>query len=105
MNVRSSLYLDAHEKPTLYGYSVGAGWSYDFFEVDASFLGFVNQKDRKGSASLSEFEPSQLTNLDLNQYTQNRFVLSARAMFGRVAESVVQILGVGDSQVCISLQC
>ncbi|MBX2990412.1 MAG: transglutaminase domain-containing protein [Bacteroidetes bacterium] len=92
--LRSSIYFDKNESPFAYAYGVGAGWRYGLLEVDAAFLGFVNPDRHSGTFAAADFNASRITNLDLNAYTRNKLVLSLKAVFGNVRESLLRIQGV-----------
>ncbi len=89
--VRNALFMDRRESPFLYALSAGVGWSYDFLEVDAAYLRFVNQDRRSGAGLASDFDSQRLANLDLNQYTADRISLSVKAVFGNVRASLARI--------------
>ena len=88
---RGSVYGDPDETPFLYAIGISAGWSYEFLELDASYLLFTSQSNRSGVITPADFDPGKITNLDLNPYTRDRISLSIRAMFGNVRESLARI--------------
>ena len=91
VTIRNALYFDKTESPAFFGVSAGVGWSYEFVEIDAAYLHFMNQNKRSGSALTSDFDSQQLINLDLNPYTGDRISLSIKAMFGNVRTSLARI--------------
>lgn len=89
--VRAGVFLDTKEAPVAHAVAVGAGWSYEFLEVNAGYLHFLNQDSRKGSTSLNQFDPDVIKSIELNRYTPDRLALSVRAVFGNVRESLARI--------------
>jgi hypothetical protein len=98
LSIRSGVYFSKIESPFAYAVSAGIGWSFDFLSVDISYLRFLNQDRRAGTAALSAFNAGQITSIDLNPYTSDRAALSFRAIFGNVRESAVRIDGVEISE-------
>ena len=92
--VRSGLYWSTSESPFIYAVAAGLGWSYEFLEVDASYMHFLDQENRKGSGSLSQFDPTSIKRIDLNPYTHDRVSLSLKAVFGNFRESLARIQSV-----------
>lgn len=88
---RNGVYLDNNESPFAYAVGVGTGWQYEFLEIDAGYLRFLNRETHAGSASISSFTPASLHSIDLNQYTRDRVLLSVKAVFGNTRESLVKI--------------
>ena len=88
---RGAVYGDQNETPFLYAVGLSAGWSYEFLEVDASYLRFTSQEGRSGVINAAEFDPGKITNIDLNPYSRDRISFSIRAMFGNVRESLARI--------------
>lgn len=88
---RNGFYLNGDADKVLEGFSVGIGWTYEFVSLDASYLGFTDKSTRKGEGILDEFDPADITRIDLNPYTSDRVSLSIRAMFGKVRESLARI--------------
>ena len=76
VTIRNALYFDKTESPALFGVSAGMGCSYEFVEIDAAYLHFMNQSKRSGSSLTSDFDSQQLVNLDLNPYAGDRISLS-----------------------------
>ena len=89
--LRSGLYLSNDERPFVYALGLGLGWTYEFFDVDISYLHFFNATAHSGEVLANDFNPSLITNLDLNPYTRARFSLSVNARFGNVQESLARI--------------
>ena len=92
--LRNGFYFSSQESPFGYGMGVSAGWSYGFFELDASYLLFFNQDQRQGSAAAGEFDAQSIRRLDLSPFTSNRLSLSVKAIFGNIRESLARIEGV-----------
>ena len=93
-SLRGSIYVDKQESPAVFAYGAGMGWSYEFLELDAAYLGFFNQAGRQGSTPEGTFDPSRIINLDLNPYTSDRFAISVKAIFGATRTSSAKIEGV-----------
>ena len=89
--IRSGLLCSSAESPFAYGLSTGLGWSYEFLDIDASYLHFFDQEKRKSSGVVSQFNAAAITRVDLNSYTHDRFSLSVRAIFGKIREPLVRI--------------
>jgi len=92
--LRSGVYFSESESPFAYAVGAGLGWSYNFFELDASYLRFVNQSRRSGSSLAGEFDPKEIGNLNLSPYTSDRLSLSIKVIFGSIRESLARIEGV-----------
>lgn len=94
ITVRGSTTLSKAEQPALAAVGVGVGWAYQFFEVDAAYLHFLNSTGHRGSTAASRFSPSDIVNLDMHPYSRDRITLSVRAAFGHIRESLARIEGV-----------
>jgi hypothetical protein len=92
--LRGGVYFDDDTAPALTAVSIGGGWSYEFFEVGAAYLRFLDQTGRRGSIEGTAFDPSQITMIDLNRYTSDRIAISVKAMFGQIRERLARIEGV-----------
>jgi hypothetical protein len=88
---RGAVYGDRKETPFLCAVGISAGWSYEFIELDASYLRFTSERGRSGAITAADFDPGNVTNIDLNPYTRDRISLSIRAMFGNVREILARI--------------
>ena len=88
---RNGLYFNKDESPFAYAFSVGVSWQYEFLELDVSYLRFTNQERHSGSFMAKSFDASQINNINLNPYTQDRFTLSLKAILGNVRESLAHI--------------
>ncbi|MGB6121829.1 MAG: hypothetical protein WBG80_07975, partial [Bacteroidota bacterium] len=89
--VRGGLYFSADESPAAYAMGLGLGWSYEFLELGVAYLHFFDQTNRQGSSPTGEFDPSAITNIDLNPYTSDRISLTVKAIFGNIRERLVLI--------------
>jgi hypothetical protein len=94
MAFRAGLYFDESAAPFVNAVAVGAGWSYEFVEVGAAYLRFLDQTGRRGSTEGTSFDPSGITMIDFNPYSSDRIVISVKAMFGQIRESLARIEGV-----------
>jgi transglutaminase-like putative cysteine protease len=92
--LRGSIYFNEVESPFFYAFGTGVGWSYDFLQFDLSYLHFFNDERRSGVIDPGTFDPSLITNLDLNPYTPDRLSLSVAAQFGTEYVSQARIDGV-----------
>ncbi|MEO8168741.1 MAG: transglutaminase-like domain-containing protein, partial [bacterium] len=96
--LRSSTYLNKDETPKIYAFSVGMGWAYDFVEVDAGYLRFFGNGKHSAGTAISSADVlssvSQIHNLDLNPYTQDRILISVKAIFGNARVSLARIQSV-----------
>lgn len=90
--LRGGLYFDRKESPAFYGWTVGAGWRYEFLELDAGYVGFPGGGSHSGRIPLASFDASRLHQLDLQPYTVNRAVVTVKAMFGKIRSPYVRIL-------------
>jgi hypothetical protein len=94
MKLRGGSLLDTRTSRRLDAVTLGIGWAYEQFEVNAGFISFLNGSTHTGSTTLSSFSSDQLTSIDIQPYSQNRLTLSAKAQFGNVRESMARIEGV-----------
>lgn len=96
--LRGGLYFDQDAAPFVNAVAVGAGWSYEFFEIGAAYLHFLDQTGRRGSTDGAGFDPSQISTIDFNPYSSDRIAISVKAMFGKIREGLARIEGVKISQ-------
>jgi hypothetical protein len=94
VGLHNSLYFDKSESPFAYALSVGLGWSYQFLEIDASYLRFFNQAGHSGAGNFSSFDGKTIHSIALNRFTLDRIAFSVKAIFGNVRESLARIEGV-----------
>jgi hypothetical protein len=94
ISLRGSTTLTRAEQPALSTVAAGIGWAYEFFELDAAYLHFLNDAGHRGTTSASRFSVNDIINLDMHPYSRDRITLSARAIFGHVRESLAHIEGV-----------
>ncbi|MEW6510825.1 MAG: hypothetical protein AB1428_07690 [Bacteroidota bacterium] len=92
--IRIGLLASADEHPFVHAYSVGAGWSYAFLELDASYLGFISQATRRGTVASPSFTTSAIRDIGVNRYSPNRASISVKAILGNLKESLARIDGV-----------
>lgn len=92
--LRGGVQCDSRQSRVIDALTAGIGWSYEHFEVDAGYLYFTKRNTHSGSSTVASFDPGLLTNLDVHAYSRNRIVLSAKAAFGTVRESLARIEGV-----------
>ena len=91
---RGGLYFDEDAVPFVNAVAIGAGWSYEFFEVGAAYLRFLDQTGRRGSTEGMAFDPSRIGMIDLSPYSGDRMTISVKAMFGQIREGLARIEGV-----------
>ena len=94
LKMRCGALLDSRQKPFVDAITVGAGWSYQQFEVNAGYIRYTETSSRRGTSSVSSFDPSLLTNLDVQPYSRSRIVLTAKAAVGAVREPLAKIEGI-----------
>jgi len=94
VSLRTGAYAGKAESPFVYAIGAGIGWTFRFLDVEAGYLAFLNKDRRGGSVSGDQFDPGSISRVDLNPYTSDRLLLSARAIFGNVRESLVRIQSV-----------
>jgi hypothetical protein len=94
LRLRGGAMWDFHGSPRCDALTAGIGWSYQLFEVNTGYVWFTNRSKHNGTTSITEFDPALLTNLDIHPYSGNRVVLSLKASFGNVRESLARIEGV-----------
>ena len=92
--LRGSLYCSDAGSPFFNGFGSGIGMAYDILQFDLSYIHFFNDEMRSGVIDPGSFDPSLITNLDLNPYTPDRLSLSVAARFGTYQVSPVRIDGV-----------
>jgi hypothetical protein len=92
--LRSGVQSDSRQSGLIDAMTMGVGWSYEYFEVDAGYSLFTGANSHNGSGTQLSFDPGLLSNLDLHPYSHNRLVLSAKAAFGSVRESLARIEGI-----------
>ena len=96
---RGGLYVDDDAAPFVNAVAVGVGWSYQFVEIGAGYLHFLDQTGRQGSTEGTTFDPSRISTIDVNPYTSDRITISVKAMFGQIRESLARIEGVKVTSV------
>ncbi len=88
---RAALYMSRYEAPFVYAGGIGLGWSYEFLDLEASYVHYARSPWSDGGFSESDFDPKRIHTLDVNPYAGNRISVSVKAMFGNVRESLAQI--------------
>jgi hypothetical protein len=91
---RAGLYVDADADQFVNAAAIGAGWSYEFFEIGAAYLRYLDQTGRQGTTEGTTFDPSGISMIDLNPYSSDRLAISVKAMFGQIRESLARVDGV-----------
>lgn len=91
---RAGVYVNANESPAFSAWSVGAGWRYEFLEIDAGYLRFTNRQTHSGTAAVAAFDASRLSALDLHPYATDRAMLTVKAIFGNIHTTLVRIQSV-----------
>ncbi len=88
---RGSLFFNKDESPKIFALAVGAGWGYQFLEADVAYIRFFGNGSHSGTGSVESFDVSTISALDLTRYTPDRVVLSVKAIFGNVRQSLARI--------------
>lgn len=89
--LRGGLYLDGASTLSADAVSFGIGGSYGPVKLDASYLKFLSETNRKGSASISAFAQSDIGSLEYNPFTGDRISLTARISLGGIHPNPVHI--------------
>jgi transglutaminase-like putative cysteine protease len=92
--LRGGVTGNADEHPVVSAVAAGIGWSYAFLELDAAYLAFTNQANRRGSVSASAFDAGVINNIAMSPYAANRVAFSVKAILGNLKESLARIEGV-----------
>lgn len=92
--LRGGVQSDSRQSGLIDATTMGIGWSYEYFEVDAGFVLHTDANSGNGSGTLLPLDPGLLTNLDVHSYSHDRLALSAKAAFGSVRESLARIEGI-----------
>jgi len=92
--LRGGLYGSGDEHPFVEALAAGIGWSYSFLEVDASYLHFTDQTNRRGSIPAGALASSEIEDVGMNPFTPDRATFSIKAILGRLKESLARIEGV-----------
>ncbi|MDH3251850.1 MAG: hypothetical protein OEM41_03605, partial [Ignavibacteria bacterium] len=91
VSVGNGLFLSSRQSPVVFAVSARVGWSYEIIELEASYLRFVNQDERRGTTTVSGFSPESIGAIDLSPYTRDRVSLSAKVIFGNIRQPLVRI--------------
>ncbi len=89
--VRGGLYFSSDEKPFVYAAAAGAGWTYDFVEIDLSYLHFLNQANRKGTSFSSNFDAGAIRNITMSPFASDKVSVSLKAMVGDIRDRTLRI--------------
>jgi hypothetical protein len=92
--LRGGLYADASASNRLEAFSVGAGYSYRFFDLDVAYLRFFDRSTRSGTVDPGSFDASEITSVSMNPFTPDMVMISLKAYFGGMREALVHIEGV-----------
>ncbi len=95
--VRGGVYMSSVEHPFVYAVSLGAGWSYEFVEIDAGIIHFLSEAGRSTSLEATKFDASMIKDVMLNPFTRDRLALSVKAVFGNIREVLARIESVDIS--------
>lgn len=91
LSARAGAVVATSGSPLLTGVSAGIGLSYEFVDIDLSYLHFLQQAGRSGSVSPADFDPAGIITLDLNPYAADRVGVSVKALFGSVRDRLARI--------------
>jgi hypothetical protein len=89
--LRGGIYMAEAESPLAYAVAVGAGWSFDFLEIDLSYLRFLNRDRHAGTPLASDFDSHEIEDITLNRYTADRLSIGLKVFLGNVRESLARI--------------
>src|SRR5262249_32987319 len=71
--------------------SLGIGGSVGAVSLDASYLKFFSEENRKGSAGISAYQQADIASLEYNEFTGDRVSLTAQINFGGIRPIPVHI--------------
>ena len=89
--IRGGLYLDGSASLSADAITVGIGGSYLPVKLDLSYLKFFSETDRRGSASVSTFQSSDIAGVEYNPFTGDRLSMTARVNLGGIKTTLAQI--------------
>lgn len=91
LDVRAGLYGSAVSGLDVDALSAGIGGKYKNVRLDLSYLAFLSQTNRRGTADLRTFQQSDLNGIEYNEFTSNRLLLTATVNVGTARESFAHI--------------
>ena len=89
--VRGGMYLSPDESPAAYAVGFGAGWTFEFLQVDGSMIHFLGNANRSTTIEQRAFDAGSINNITMNTFTRDRISLSVKAMLGNIRESLIHI--------------
>lgn len=89
LKLRSGMYSSEFNK--IDAGAIGLGFTYQNFQFDLSYLKFIDQKNRKGTAHLHSFFETNLLDIDYNSFTPDRISFSIGIRMGKTKEQFVKI--------------
>lgn len=91
LSLQAGTYIDASSTPSIDALAAGISGSYGNLDVGVSYLAFLDQENRRGSANRSTFENARIEGIEYNQFTGDRISMSASVRLGRTRESLARI--------------
>lgn len=89
--VRAGIYGNAGASRPVEAASVGIGTSFGAVTLDAGYLKFIDQTNRKGQAEPEMLTDENVSNIAYNPFTSDRVSFSASLNLGRTRESLARI--------------
>jgi len=87
--VRAGLYIDGATSND--AFALGVGTVLARVRIDLSYLGFFSQENRQGQSDINTFLEANVSNIDFNQFTNNKLSVTASMSFGGPQESFARI--------------
>ncbi len=89
--IRTGVYANGSASPIVDAVAIGAGVTYDFLQLDVSYLRFISQENRRGIIDAAAFHPGLLRDIEFNEFTSDRISITLKANLGRTRESFARI--------------
>lgn len=91
LGVRAGIYASADSEFSIDALAGGVGATYGNLRFDVSYLAFLSQANRQGSADLDAFQRSDLNGIEYNAFTSDRLTLTATVNFGSPRQRLAHI--------------
>jgi hypothetical protein len=89
--LRGGLYADGSSTLSADAISFGAGGAFGALTLDASYLKFFSETNRKGSAEIGAYQQADIASLEYNRFTGDRVTLTAQVSFGGIRPIPIHI--------------
>jgi hypothetical protein len=89
--IRGAVIFNGKSRPIGEAIAAGVGGTFDFVDIDVSYLRFLSRESRLGSASVSTFDASQIRSVEFHPYAGDRVALTLTANLGRTRDPLVRI--------------